>query len=292
MAKGTKVIKYEGEVHDFSWKHPDEDFDSFTQLIVQENQEAIFFMNGQALDLFGPGRYTLETQNVPRITDFFKLTKGNKSPFHCAVYFVNKNELMPIKWGTDSKVEYVEPTYKFPLAMGASGEMSLRIEDSRKFLIKVAGTDSEVDRQELAQFFRALLMTKIKSYLAQTMSEQRLTIFNIDENLTLLSENLRILLKPDFAEYGVALERFYVTTVVKPDGEENYERFKNLYFQNNKEIEEFIYCENCGEKNLISSSFCEHCGHSLIDQKEVCLNCGYVFTHEGNYCPKCGKKRG
>ena len=124
------------------------------------------------------------------------------------------------------------------------------------------------------------------------MSEQQLTIFNIDENLTLLSENLRILLKPDFAEYGVALERFYVTTVVKPDGEENYERFKNLYFQNNKEIEEFIYCENCGEKNLISSSFCEHCGHSLIDQKEVCLNCGYVFTHEGNYCPKCGKKRG
>ena len=205
---------------------------------------------------------------------------------------------MPIKWGTDSKVEYLEPTYKFPLSIGASGEMSLRIEDSRKFLIKVAGMDPEIDRQEMMQFFRALLMTKIKSYIAQTMSEQRLTIFNIDENLTLLSENLRILLKDDFSEYGVTLERFYVTTVVKPDGEENYEKFKSLHLQGdlklngNKEAENTIYCENCGEMNQDTSSFCEYCGHALYDKKDICLNCGYVFTRKGNYCPKCGKKRG
>ncbi len=292
MGRATEVIKYEGDSHAFSWKHPHEDFDSFTQLVVQENQEAIFFMNGQALDLFGPGRYTLETQNIPKITDFFNRKKENKTAFHCAVYFINKNELMPIKWGTDSRVEYLEPTYHFLLSIGASGEMSLRIEDSRKFLIKVAGSDPEVDRQEVQQFFRAVLMTKIKTYLAHVMSQKEFTIFSIDENLSLLSENLKNLLSADFEEYGVVLERFFITTIVKPEDEE-YEKYKQMYFQKESNtMKEEIYCENCGMKNHADSSFCEQCGNPLYDEQKVCSNCGYVFTRSGNFCPKCGKKRG
>ena len=65
MSKIAEIIKYEGDNSTFIWKHPSEDFNSLTQLIVHESQEAVFFMNGQALDLFGPGRYTLETQNIP-----------------------------------------------------------------------------------------------------------------------------------------------------------------------------------------------------------------------------------
>ena len=61
------IIKYEGDNSTFVWKHPCEDFNSLTQLIVHESQEAVFFMNGQALDLFGAGRYTLETQNIPKL---------------------------------------------------------------------------------------------------------------------------------------------------------------------------------------------------------------------------------
>lgn len=292
MAKRFDVIKYEGDQNAFSWKHPHEDFDSFTQLIVQENQEAVFFMNGQALDLFGPGRYTLETQNVPKIMSFFNRRNDSPSAFHCAVYFINKNELMPIKWGTDSRVEYLEPNYHFPLSIGASGEMSLRIEDSRKFLIKVAGSDPEVDRKEVQQFFRAVLMTKIKACLAQVMSKKEYTIFSIDENLSSLSENLKELLNPDFQDYGVVLERFYITTIAKPDDEE-YEKFKQIYFRGENPFDESgIYCENCGTKNQKTSSFCEQCGHSLYEQQKVCENCGYVFTRAGNFCPKCGKKRG
>ena len=65
MGQIAEIIKYEGDNSTFIWKHPCEDFNSLTQLIVHESQEAIFFMNGQALDLFGAGRYTLETQNIP-----------------------------------------------------------------------------------------------------------------------------------------------------------------------------------------------------------------------------------
>ena len=103
MAKITEIIKYEGDNSTFIWKHPSEDFNSLTQLIVHESQEAVFFMNGQALDLFGPGRYTLETQNIPILGKLLNLATGGVSPFHCEVYFINKAEQMSVKSGPPAR---------------------------------------------------------------------------------------------------------------------------------------------------------------------------------------------
>ena len=137
MAHIAEIIKYEGDNSTFIWKHPMEDFNSLTQLIVHESQEAIFFMNGEALDLFGPGRHTLETQNIPKLGKCLNRTTGGETPFHCEVYFINKTVQMAVKWGTDSKVRFLEPTYGVPLEIGASGEMNLAVSDSRKLLIKL-----------------------------------------------------------------------------------------------------------------------------------------------------------
>lgn len=238
MASIAEVIKYEGDNSTFVWKHPSEDFNSLTQLIVHESQEAIFFMNGQALDLFGPGRYTLETQNIPKIGKLLNRTTDGETPFHCEVYFINKTEQMSIKWGTDSKVTYVEPTYGFPISIGASGEMSLRAEDSRKLLLKLVGTESFLGQQKLISFFRAFLMTRVKTYMAQYMKNNAVSVFEIDEHLTAFSESLHTQLVPDFADYGVALERFFVTNIVKPDGDRQYEKFKELHFRQYADIAE------------------------------------------------------
>lgn len=238
MAQIAQIIKYEGDNSTFIWKHREEDFNSLTQLIVHESQEAIFFMNGQALDLFGPGRYTLETQNIPKIGKFLNRVTDGETPFHCEVYFINKTEQMAIKWGTDSKVQYVEPTYGFPISIGASGEMSLRAEDSRKLLVKLVGTEAELSQQKLTSFFRAFLMTRVKTYIAQEMKTSAINIFEIDEHLTAFSEKLHILLIPDFADYGVSLERFFVTNIVKPDGDRQYEKFKELHFRQYADIAE------------------------------------------------------
>lgn len=234
----TSVIKYEGDNSTFVWKHPCEDFNTATQLIVHESQEAIFFMNGQALDLFGAGRYTLETQNIPLLRKLINIPTGGETAFHCEVYFINKTEQMAIRWGTDSKVQYVEPTYKFPLSIGASGEMSLSVDDSRKLLIKLVGTERLLDRQQLMTYFRSILMTKVKTYIAQTMRENAINIFEIDEKLEALSADIRERLIPDFLDYGVKLNRFYVTTIVKPDGDSQYEKFKELHFRQYADIAE------------------------------------------------------
>ena len=231
MSEITKLIKYEGDNSTFIWKHLCEDFYSSTQLIVHESQEAIFFMNGQALDLFGAGRYTLETQNIPEVSRFFKRNQNDETPFHCEVYFINKTNQMAIRWGTDTKVQYIEPTYKFPLEIGASGEMNLRAEDSRKLLLKVVGTESELSQQKLTGFFRGIITAKVKNYIAKFMTENSVNIFEVDRHLDVFSKNLKEMLTPDFEDCGVSLEKFIVTSIVKPEGDKRYEKFKEIYFR-------------------------------------------------------------
>ena len=234
----AEIIKYEGDNSTFIWKHPCEDFNSLTQLIVHESQEAVFMMNGQVLDIFGAGRYTLETQNIPKLGKLLNRTTDDKTPFHCEVYYINKTEQMAIKWGTDSKVQYIEPTYGFPISIGASGEMALRAEDSKKLLLKLVGTENYLGQAKLVSFFRSFLMTRVKTYIAQVIKANAINIFEIDENLTAFSENIKKLLVNDFADYGVSLEQFFVTTIVKPDGESQYEKFKSLHFRQYADIAE------------------------------------------------------
>lgn len=277
----AEVIKYEGDNETFVWKSPKEDFNSLTQLIVHESQEAILFKNGQALDLFGPGRYTLQTQNIPKLGKVLGRTVDEKTPFHCEVYFINKTEQMSIKWGTDSKVQYIDPQYGFPLQLGASGEMALRVADSRKLLIKLVGTENALGQQKLVSFFRAFLMARVKTYIAQVIKANAINVFEIDEHLTAFSEQLQALLLPDFAEYGIALARFFVTNIVKPDGDRQYEKFKELHFRQYADIAEaklrqqtdLIHAQTEAQKLVIDSK-----AQATKRQQE-----GYTYAQERGF---------
>ena len=248
----TDVIVCEPDNTVFVQKSPIEDFSTGTQLIVHESQEAVFFMNGQALDSFPPGRHTLETQNIPLLRGFLSaLSRGpfstsgktrldgrgeghtadDRTPYHCEVYFINMTEQMAVKWGTDSKVTYEDPGYHFPLQIGASGEMTLKVADPRKLLINIVGTDTILTQAGLVDKFRVFLLARVKPYIARTMREQQISIFATDEHMGEVSEHLHAVLRPDFEEYGLDLVRFFVTNIVKPDGERNYERFKELRFR-------------------------------------------------------------
>ena len=237
MSQICEVLKYEGDNSTFIWKHPSEDFNSLTQLIVHESQEAIFFMNGQALDLFGAGRYTLETQNIPKIGKLLNRTTGGETPFHCEVYFINKTVQMAVKWGTDSKVRFIDPTFGVPLEIGASGEMNLMVSDPRKLLIKIVGTMKGIawdDRnggfaKSLSASFRPLISTAVKTNLSGCIKSQNINILEVDESLGLLSDVLRASILPGFEEYGLTIPEFYVTTVVLPESDPNFKRIRELH---------------------------------------------------------------
>lgn len=234
----VSLIKYEGDNTTFVWKHPRTDFNTMSQLVVHETQEAIFFNNGQALDLFGPGRYTLETQNIPLLRHVLSIPTGGRTPFHCEVYFVNKTQQMAIKWGCDSQIQYLDPTYKFPLSVGLSGEMTLCVSDSRKLLVKIVGTEKALSQSDLVSKFRALLNSKIKPYVAKVMQSGAYSIFEIDSHMDEFSNELQDLLKDDFSEYGLKLVHFYVTNLVRPEDDPTYQRFKTLRVNRYLDVEE------------------------------------------------------
>ncbi len=237
MSQIADIIKYEGDNSTFIWKHPCEDFNALTQLIVHESQEAIFFINGQALDLFGPGRHTLESQNIPLIGKVLNKFTGGETPFHCEVYFINKTVQMAVKWGTDSKVRFIEPTMGIPFEIGACGEMNLTVSDSRKLLIQLVGTMNGIAWGEngvgftksLQNSFRPLISTAVKSHLSNAIKTENINLLEIDENLEKLSEVLKGAILPGFEEYGLTIPQFYITSVLLPENDPNFKKLKDLH---------------------------------------------------------------
>lgn len=243
---GISVIQYEGDNSTFVWKHPIEDFNLGSQLVVHESQEAIFFLNGEALDTFGPGRHTLETENLPVLKKIYSLPTGSQTPFHAEVYFVNKTVQLGMKWGTDSRVRFIDPVTGIPLDIGASGEMNMQVSDSRKLLFKLVGTTGGLTGKEILSasaenadkaqkalkgYFRAPLMTEIKSYLATVIKEQKLNIFELDSHMQELSDALRVRISPKFEEYGLSIPQFYITNIALPEDDKNFKDIKALISQ-------------------------------------------------------------
>lgn len=257
----VNIIKYEGDNTTLVWKHKKTDFNTMSQLIVHENQEAVFFKNGQALDLFEAGKYTLKTDNIPILRRFLSIPTGGRTPFHCEVYFINKAHQMAIKWGTDSQVQYMDPTYKFPLQIGASGEMVLSVCDSKKLLVKIVGTESNLTQDSLVQKFRAFLMSKVKPYIAAAMQNAPYSIFEVDSHMAEFSSDLHAMLIPDFKEYGISLEKFFVTTIQKPEDEPAYIKFKDIHVRQYSDVAEaklrqqtdLIYAQTEAQKVIIDS---------------------------------------
>ena len=230
----ASIIKYEGDNETLVWKHPIEDFNMGSQLIVHESQEAIFFRDGQALDLFGAGRYTLETQQLPLMEKIYRLPTDTEGTFHSEVYYVNMTTQMGIKWGTDSKVRLFDPMTGMHVELGASGEFNIRVVNSRKLLLKVVGTTGGLKQDQLVGgmgkgFFRSMIMTQVKSYLASAIREKSISILEIDERLEELSDALRDKINGKLIEYGLQMPEFFVVRVVTPDDDPNFRRMKQQF---------------------------------------------------------------
>lgn len=235
----ASVIKYEGDNQTLVWKHPIEDFNLGSQLIVHESQEAIFFRDGQALDLFGAGRYTLATQNLPALEKIYKLPTNADTIFHSEVYFINQTVQMGIKWGTDSKVHLFDPVTGLPIELGACGQFSLKVCDSRKLLLKLVGTAREFTQADVIDGnygmkptiakFKAMIMTKVKSNLARIIKENNINILEVDEYIDVISEKLRDTINEMLTTYGLVMPEFFVTSIMTPDDDPNFKRLKQQH---------------------------------------------------------------
>ncbi len=237
------VISYEGDNKTFVWKHPVTDFVTGSQLIVHESQEAVFFRNGEALDSFSSGRYTLETGILPKMNNLYPLPMQGQ-PFHAEVYFVNLTTQMGIKWGTPSKVGLFDPATGIHVELGASGSFNMRVADARRLLIRVVGTAGRLTQEDVfgqngTGYFRTIVMTQVKANLAKIIKANHISVLELDEHVDTISRALREAINPELAEYGLEMPEFYVSNIVTPDDDPNFRRMKqqhaDLYLKTREE---------------------------------------------------------
>lgn len=223
----VEVVKYDGTPDIFAWKHPSQELGTWTQLIVNESQEAVLYKGGQALDVFMPGRHTLETANIPLLNNIINLPFGGRSPFTAEVWYINKAHSLDIKWGTATPIQLQDPKYKVFVPLRSFGQFGIQIVDSKKFLIKLVGTLSSFDKTNILKFFRGLYLTKVKDSISTYLVKENVSVLEINAYLDELSQHLKEQIEPTLEEYGIKLFNFFVNDINVPEDDPAVKRLKD-----------------------------------------------------------------
>ncbi|SDE71931.1 SPFH domain-containing protein [Cellulophaga baltica] len=182
------------------------------KLIVREGQVAVFINEGQLADVFKPGTYTLDTQNLPLLTTLKGWKYGFDSPFKAEVYFVNKHLFTDEKWGTKNAIILNDDRFGLT-EIRAFGTYSFRIQDAGKFVVDVVGTDGNFTNYEVNEHLKSLIVTRF----TDTVGEANLPIELYAANTSELSETCQEVMQPEFGRVGILLEKFYIENVSMPE---------------------------------------------------------------------------
>jgi membrane protease subunit (stomatin/prohibitin family) len=196
----------------FAYKYPATNLSTYTQLLVQESQEAILFSKGQIVGKFGPGKHTLNTENLPILRSLYGLPFGGKNPFTAEVWFVNKLQPYNIDWSID-RMDIHDVDYNAGIPLFAQGTYGLKIKDAERFLIKIVGAKESFDQHDLTEQFYGEFTTKTKSTIMQFMLQNRIGFKQISAHLDSISEHLRTTMLPFWENLGFELIKFYVTSI-------------------------------------------------------------------------------
>jgi len=213
----VEVIKYNGGPDVFAWKYPSEELGSWTQLIVNESQEAVLFKGGKALDVFQSGRHTLDTANIPILNKIINLPFGGRSPFTAEVWYISKAYSLDIKWGTASPIQIQDPKYGIFTPVRSNGMFGVQIEDSKKFLVKLVGTLPVFDQGSIVKYFRGLYVTKVKDAISSYLIHKQISVLEINAYIDELSNYMKERIEPTMQEYGIKLANFYVNDISIPE---------------------------------------------------------------------------
>ena len=181
------------------------------QLVVQETQSAVFFRDGRALDVFGAGRHTLTTQNLPILSGLLKLVSGGATPFQAQVYFVNQKVFQDLKWGTPQPIDLTDPDLGW-VSLRAFGSFSIRVNDPQLFINTLVGTQGFYDTDQLNSFLKG----SIRTHLNNLFGESFQSYAKIRANFEALAAAMKLKVKDDFGKYGIELRDFFIQDISVP----------------------------------------------------------------------------
>jgi len=182
------------------------------QLIVQENQAAVFFRDGKALDTLTAGRHVLSTMNIPLLTRMLSLPYGFKSPFQAQVYFVNLKTFLDLKWGTMDPVGFRDDTLGF-VRLRAFGVFTIKVIDPALFVAEVTGTKAVFTTDDIEDFLRELLVGRLNDFLGEQIG----TIFDLPKYYDELAVGLLSRINDDTGKFGLEIGDFIINAITPPE---------------------------------------------------------------------------
>lgn len=182
------------------------------QLVVQENQSAVFFRDGKALDTFAPGRHTLTTMNVPLLTKLLSIPFGGTSPFQASVLFVARHTFQDLKWGTKEPIAFRDTELRM-VRLRAFGKYSMRVADPQLFAGSVVGTRGIVSTEAIGSFLRDIVVARLNDLLGENLK----TIFDLPAYYDELAAGVKARVAEDFSKQGLELVDLIVSAITPPE---------------------------------------------------------------------------
>lgn len=181
------------------------------KLTVREGQAAVFIHEGQMADIFGPGLYELETNNMPLMTALQHWDHGFDSPFKSEIYFVNTRRFPGLKWGTQNPIMLRDPEFG-PIRLRAFGSYTVRVSDPGQFMTEIVGTDGEFTEDEISGQIRNIVVQKVSSALAGS----GIPALDMAANTQQLSEIVAQAIEPTLVDYGLSMPELYIENISLP----------------------------------------------------------------------------
>lgn len=206
-----------------AYHFPQNNLSTYSQLIVNESQEALLFTNGEMIGKFGPGRHTLDTRNLPLLSKLYGIPFGGKNPFTAEVWFVSKLDIKSVDFKTEM-FRYHDPDYKTMVPLTGRGRYGLKVADAAKLVKKLIGTCEKYTARDLTETLNGELSTEVTSMVSAHMQADTIGIKAVSSYLGRLSTFLKEELGGVFDEYGMSLVAFHVMSVdvdeTRPEGRE------------------------------------------------------------------------
>lgn len=315
-------IKFDG-LRNRDWiiyKYPAEDLVYGSQLIVGEGQAAIFVKGGTVCDIFGSGTYTLDSKNLPILKSIINLPFGGKTPFSAEIFFLNILSKLDMYWGTSDPIQIIDPKYYTKLRVRAFGQMGLKINDYSTFFTELIGVVNPADIIKfdvVMDYFKGILVQKIKSIIADTMLNQKISALEISAKLDTISQIAKNKISSEFNKYGLSVVNFYIKSINFPD--EDFEEINEI-LKNRAEFEIMgdnryvtkrsfdVYDQAASNDSGIAGTFIAGSvgmgiGGSLgsnmqsavntqavIDNAKImCPSCNFENSAGSKFCSECGK---
>lgn len=193
------------------WKHHAEDFNTRSQLIVSEAEDALFVRDGQIVEVFSGGRFSLQTSNYPFLGGLLRRFTGGVSAFHAKVYFVDKSHNLGMYWGTDTPIKLRDPVIRLTTEIQARGGYGFVVTDSKKLMLKLIGNNIQnFDQGTLSGFFRSEFIQEIRAAVGKKILQEGREILEVCAEPGAIAKGVAPILESHVAEYGLRLLSFSI----------------------------------------------------------------------------------